>query len=56
MTYGGTSDPCASVELYNNSDGAKTKEDAVAIANFLENELSIPVKTGNLKVPYTNCH
>lgn len=42
MTLGGTSDPCASVELYNISDGAKTKEDAVAIANFLENKLSIP--------------
>uniref|UniRef100_A0A8W8K680 L-dopachrome isomerase n=1 Tax=Magallana gigas TaxID=29159 RepID=A0A8W8K680_MAGGI len=42
MTLGGTSDPCASVELCNISDGAKTKEDAVAIANFLENKLSIP--------------
>lgn len=42
MTHGGSSDPCASVELYNITDGAKNKEHAAAIAKFVESKLSIP--------------
>lgn len=42
MTHGGSSDLCASVELYNITDGAKNKEHAAAIAKFVESKLSIP--------------
>lgn len=42
MTHGGSSDPCASVELYNITDGAKNKKHAEAIAKFVESKLSIP--------------
>lgn len=42
MMHGGSSDLCGFVELYNISDGAKNKEHALAIAEFLESKLSIP--------------
>jgi hypothetical protein len=42
IIHGGSSDPCGSVELYNISDGAKNKEHALAIAEFVESKLSIP--------------
>lgn len=41
MIYGGILDFCVSVELYNNLDGVKIKEDVVVIVNFLENEFFI---------------
>ncbi|XP_011415194.2 macrophage migration inhibitory factor homolog [Magallana gigas] len=52
MTHGGSSDLCASVELYNITDGAKNKEHAAAIAKFVESKLSIP--QNRFYVTFTN--
>lgn len=52
MTHGGSSDPCASVELYNITDGAKNKKHAEAIAEFVESKLSIP--QNRFYVTFTN--
>ncbi|XP_062612185.1 macrophage migration inhibitory factor homolog [Saccostrea cucullata] len=42
MSMGNSDDPCASVELKNITDGAKNKEHAVNITEFVERTLNIP--------------
>ncbi|XP_022337850.1 macrophage migration inhibitory factor-like [Crassostrea virginica] len=42
MITAGTNEPCAIVELHNITDGAKNKENAEAITNFIESTLAIP--------------
>ncbi|XP_061198054.1 macrophage migration inhibitory factor-like [Saccostrea echinata] len=42
MCIGMSSDPCASIEVKNITDGAKNKEHAVNITNFVESTLNIP--------------
>ncbi|XP_062573360.1 macrophage migration inhibitory factor homolog [Saccostrea cucullata] len=42
MSVGNSSDLCASIELRNITDGAKIKEHAVNITDFVERTLNIP--------------
>ncbi|XP_022337851.2 macrophage migration inhibitory factor homolog [Crassostrea virginica] len=42
MITAGSADPCAIVEINNITDGAKNKDTAMAITNFVETNLPLP--------------